>query len=79
MGGLEDRHHRSGVVHGVVDHFAAEGAGLACSEACAEAEDQGVAVLDEVFLGREEALGDLLDEFLWTHLAAGLEAGGFGQ
>ena len=79
MGGLKDRHHRSGVVHGVVDHLAAQGAGLTRTKPGAEAQDQGVAVLDEVFLGREKAGGDLLYEFLWTHLAAGLEAGGFGQ
>ena len=44
-----------GVVHGVVDHFAGQGSGLACAETGAKAQDQGVAVFDEVFLGREQA------------------------
>ena len=79
VGGLEDRHHRAGIEHSVVDHLAAQGSGLTGTEARAEAKDQGVAVLDEVLLRRQEAIGDLGDEFILRQLTAGLEAGGLGQ
>jgi len=57
-GGLKDGADGAGVVHGQEDGLGAEGAGLAGTEAGAEAQDLVLHVVHEVPLGRQEALVD---------------------
>ena len=79
VGGLEDGHHRAGVVGGLDDDLGAEGAGFAGAEAGAEAEDFRLTIHAEVELVGGEAVEDAGAELFEGVGAARPTAGGGGE